>query len=358
MPHLFVDISSHGFGHLGQVAPVLNALCDGRPVTLTIRSGLPATVLRRRLAAPFRHIPEASDFGYVMHTAIDLDLSATALRYQAFHQDWPAKVAAEAQFLSSLGVDAVFSDVAYLPLAGAAQAGIPAVAMCSLNWAELFRDNFGSEDWAETIAREMTQAYQSAQVFLRVSPGLPMADLVNRREIGPVCAMAAADRPGVAAQLGLALEQCWVLLAMGGIELPLDLACWPVLPNIQYLVPRSLYVARPDVVLLDDEKVDFKDVLAAVDVVLTKPGYGAFVEAACHGKAVLYVTRTHWKEGIFLADWLHRHARARVVSREMLLEGELAEALAAVLAQTPPAVPAPSGVREAVAVLEACLASS
>ena len=40
--HLFIDISSHGFGHLAQVAPVVGALIGQRPdLRLTLRTGLP-----------------------------------------------------------------------------------------------------------------------------------------------------------------------------------------------------------------------------------------------------------------------------------------------------------------------------
>jgi hypothetical protein len=75
MPHLFVDISSHGFGHLAQTAPVLNHLAARLPqLRLTLRSGLPLARLRQRIAAPFTHIAAASDFGYVMHDAVTPDL--------------------------------------------------------------------------------------------------------------------------------------------------------------------------------------------------------------------------------------------------------------------------------------------
>jgi hypothetical protein len=52
---------------------------------------------------------------------------------------------AEARLLAELQPDLVLSDVAYLPLAGAARAGIASVAMCSLNWAELFAYFFAGE---------------------------------------------------------------------------------------------------------------------------------------------------------------------------------------------------------------------
>ncbi|MBK8384563.1 MAG: hypothetical protein IPL11_02340 [Candidatus Accumulibacter sp.] len=51
-PHLFVDISAHGLGHLAQVAPVLNALsCRLENLRMTLRSGLPTATLQARINA-------------------------------------------------------------------------------------------------------------------------------------------------------------------------------------------------------------------------------------------------------------------------------------------------------------------
>lgn len=62
MPHLFPDISAHGYGHLAQAAPVLNRLADLIPdLRLTLRCGLPESKLRQRIRAPFRHLSAASD---------------------------------------------------------------------------------------------------------------------------------------------------------------------------------------------------------------------------------------------------------------------------------------------------------
>ena len=47
---------------------------------------------------------------------------------------------------------AVLTNVAYLPLAGAAACGIPSYATCSLNWADLFAHYFGREPWAPPVS--------------------------------------------------------------------------------------------------------------------------------------------------------------------------------------------------------------
>jgi hypothetical protein len=188
--HLFVDISSHGFGHLAITAPVLDAVAEIIPnLRLTVRSGLPAAKLRQRIHCPFEYIAAASDFGYVMHDALSIDLVATAAAYRAAHADWPARVAAEAGFLAALAPDLVLSNVSYLPLAGAALGGIPAFAICSLNWADLFAHFFGRQPWAAPILGEMLAAYRAAQTFIRITPAMPMADLANTMTVGPVASL-------------------------------------------------------------------------------------------------------------------------------------------------------------------------
>lgn len=57
------------------------------------------------------------------------------------------------------------------------------------------------------------------------------------------------------------------------------------------------------------DRYAFPDLLRSVDVVLTKPGYGTFTEAACNGAAVLYLRRDDWPEQDCLIEWLETNAR-------------------------------------------------
>ena len=181
--HLLADISAHGLGHLAQTAPVLNILKRLAPGShLTVRSALPRERLAARITGHFDHVPEARDFGFVMHNAVDIDLAASARRYRELHADWTRRIADEANWLRLQRVDAVLSNVAYLPLAAAAVAGIPAAGLCSLNWADLFAHYFGGEPWADEIHAQMLAAYNAGRGFLRVTPGLPMTGLRRRHE--------------------------------------------------------------------------------------------------------------------------------------------------------------------------------
>ncbi|MDK9704502.1 MAG: hypothetical protein OEL20_15320 [Sulfuritalea sp.] len=343
-----VDISAHGLGHLAQTAPVLDALSSLAPnVRLTVRSALPREQLARRIGAEFEHIREARDFGFAMHNAVDIDLAASAQRYREFHADWPQRVAAEATWLRRHQVDALLSNVAYLPLAAAAEVRIPAAGLCSLNWADLFAHYFGNEPWAGKIHAQMLAAYNGVQGFLRVTPGLPMADLQQRHDIAPIAQLGRRDRARVAQLLDLDPNQRWALLAMGGMEFRLPVTEWPLTPGLNFLVPAAWKFERDDIRSFDVPGLNFSDLLASVDAVVTKPGYGTFVEAACSGIPILYLQRDDWPETRYLAAWLGTHARAEMLTRERLLAGDFIAALNRLRQAPPPAVPLAGGAGEA-----------
>ena len=343
--HLFVDISSHGFGHLAIAGPVLNAVAEIDPdLRLTVRSGLPAAKLAQRIRPPFEHIAAASDFGYVMHDALSIDRAATAAAYRAAHADWPARIAAEAAFLEHLQPDAVLSNVSCLPLAGAAVAGIPALAICSLNWAELFVHFFGHEDWAPSIHAEMLAAYRAARHFIRITPAMAMADLANTTTVGPVASL------GRRHDLGLHGDKA-VLVALGGIDHHLPVDHWPRLPGIRWLVAGHWRCTHPDAIAYEDFGLSFTDLLCSADAIVTKPGYGTFTEAACNGTPLLYQRRTDWPEQDCLIDWLHSHGRCREISGADLAAGNLAGPLAELWQQTPPPLPQADGARAAAELI-------
>ncbi len=343
--HLFADISSHGFGHLAITAPVLQAVAEIIPnLRLTVRSGLPAAKLRQRIYCPFEHIAATSDFGYVMHDALSIDLAATAAAYRAAHADWPARVAAEAGFLAALAPDLVLTNVSYLPLAGAARRGIPAFAICSLNWADLFAHFFGRQTWAAPIHAEMLAAYRSARAFLRVTPGMPMAALDNLHDVGPIAAT------GRRHDLGLNGDKA-VLIAMGGIDHRLPVDNWPRLPGIRWLVAADWRCTHPDAVAYESFGLGFTDLLCSVDAIVTKPGYGTFTEAACNGLPVLYQRRDDWPEQDCLIEWLQRNLPCLEISAEGLQTGSLAKSLKALWGQPATQRPALTGAAEATAAI-------
>jgi hypothetical protein len=87
---------------------------------------------------------------------------------------------------------------------------------------------------------------------------------------------------------------------------------------------------REDVVDLAATGMPFFDLLASCDVLLTKSGYGSYVEAAASGAAVLHVERPDWPETPYLSRWLEQTARALPVREaDFTRLGEMIEAVLA-----------------------------
>lgn len=338
--HLFVDISAHGFGHLAITAPVLNALADLDPaLQLTVRSALPVAKLRERIAPPFCHWPEASDFGFRMIDANRVDLPASAEAYREAHRDWPGRVQQEARALDALRPDLVLSCVSALPLAAARQVGLPSAALCSMNWAALFAHIFGREGWAAPIYDELLTAYAEADCFLRTCPGMPMPELDNVRDIGLIATI------GRRHDLGLNGDKA-VLLTMGGIAHRLPIDHWPVVPGIRWLAPAAQLNGHPTALAWEDFGLSFNDLFCSVDAAITKPGYGTFAEAGANGIPLLYLRRDNWPEQDCLIAWLTEHGRPIEIDSEQMLGGRLAASLDALWQQPAPTRPAATGAVE------------
>lgn len=357
MTHLLVALSAHGYGHAAQTAPVVNALRARLPdLKLTLRTALPRAFLETRFEGVFELIAAADDFGMVMDSALDIALAASARRYAEWHADWEERVARAAAELAQLAPDLVLANVPYLTLAAARAAAIPAAALCSLNWIAIYRHYFGDRPEAGRILDQMLDAYRGAAVFLHPESGMPPEDLPNRMPIGPIARVGVDRRAELERRLGLSQGTRLVLVALGGIELRLDMDSWPRVPGVHWFAPASLGARRADVSAIEALGMHFTDLLRSSDAVVGKPGYGTFTEAAVNGVPVLYVRRGDWPEEPYLVRWLQRHGRCLEIERSALEYGLLGGALEALWRLPAVSPPPASGVAQAADFLARLLA--
>ncbi len=350
---LLAAISHHGLGHLAQAAPVLNALREVRPgIELTVWSGLSASALRARLLPPFRHRAEAADIGLLMRDAVRVDVSDSRRAYLDFHGDWSARIATEAAWLRAQAFDAVFSDVAYLPLAAAARARVPAAALCSLNWHDVATAYLADHADMETPLQQMREAYRAAAVFLCPQPSMPMHWLEQRVDLPPIAARGVARRRELQMHARHGARKRLVLVGFGGIGYG-GVGRLPEMPGTTWIVPDGWATGRSDAIALGSLDLPFLDVLASCDALITKVGYGGFTEAAAHALPVLYVDRPDWPETPYLSAWLARHANCAAIAEEELFSAAIGSRLDRLWAlPEKPAVAADGGRTAAEYLLE------
>jgi hypothetical protein len=338
---LLAAISQHGLGHLAQAAPVLNALRKLQPdLKLTIWSGLSQAVLRARIEGPFEQRADGADVGLIMHDAMRVDMHASHAAYQAFHADWSGRVGLEADWLRAQRFDRVFADIAYLPLAAAAQAGIPGFALCSLNWADISQVYLTGMPGMAPVFEQMQTAYAAAEVFLQPTPSMPMSQLQRRQGIAPIAAAGCNRRQELIQRLiqrlGIAADYKLILLGFGGVAYQ-GKGHLPEIDGVVWLTPdgwpQEPDSARRDRISFRQTGLPFMDLLASSDALITKVGYGSFVEAAAHALPVLYLDRPDWPETPYLAEWLLQHGNAAGIDESILFSDRLAIALNALWRQ-------------------------
>lgn len=346
--HLLVCISGHGYGHVAQTAPVLNALRELLPdLLITVRSAAPLAHLRMRIHGPFQYLRDTSDIGMLMSSALDVRAQDTAAAYQRLHRDWGLAVSNESRELREIAPDFVLSNIGYLPLAAAHRAGIPCAAMSSLHWGDIFAHYCGAISGTHHIVEQIRISYANAGAFLKLTPGMAMPGLDNVVTMGPVAHVGQNRRTEIDTFFGLQPHEKLVLLSLGGFDSHFPLEHWPRLPGMRWLVPASWRAAHPDALVLEALEMDFSDVLASCDTLICKPGYGSFVEATCSSVPLLYTQRPDWPETPVLATWVKEHGNGVEVSRQQLESGNFADELQALLAMPRKIPPVPNGAAQA-----------
>jgi UDP:flavonoid glycosyltransferase YjiC (YdhE family) len=349
--HIVVVISSHGYGHVVMTAPVINRLQQLHPhIRITLSTRIPRTFLDSKFNGPFDHLPHSSDFGMVMNNAFECDLPASLRAYHDLHDQWQTNIATEMERLRNIGADIVISNIAYLPLIAAKQLGIPAIAMSCINWADIFKHFFPDEI---EIHQQIVTAYQSADCFIRTEPAMPMSDFTTHI-VAPVVAGGENRRQQLLTTLQLPAETRLVLVSMGGISTEIDASKWPSLNHIHYLVANNINnCGRSDITLVNDLNISYNDLLCSSDLLLTKPGYGSFTEAAFNGVPVLYVRRDEWPEQPFMTEWLHKQIHCTAITPDEFREGKFTQQLQHLLQTNRTTTLFKTGIDEAVGLIAA-----
>jgi L-arabinokinase len=103
-------------------------------------------------------------------------------------------------------------------------------------------------------------------------------------------------------------------------------------------LPYETVRAQGELALLTVERhpphgLEYPDLVAAADVVVSKPGYGIVSECIANHTALLYTARGRFIEyDVFVAE-MPRVLRCREISHQDLFAGRWADAIAALLAQ-------------------------
>lgn len=345
MPSLYAAITPHGYGHGAITLPVLAVLAELVPaLRLAVVGGPPEGWVRGRLALPLAlHDRRIDDPGMVNADANTVLPAPSLAAYRDLFARFEDVVAAEMARQRAFRPDLVLSNVGFVPLEAARRLGIPAVALAPFHWGQIFGAYCGGAPEAAPLLERLRDIHARADLFLATTPFVPMPDLANVRAVPPVCGATGARRPeDLRAALGVPAKTRLALMTMGGMGGPLPVEHWPRFPGWRLIVCAPDTASdHPDVVASKSLPFDFQDLMASVDVVITKPGYGTVVECAAAGIPILYRQRNDWPETPHMMGWARMHVGVEEMDAKSFRTGDFLAKLQSLL-QRPAGPPARS----------------
>lgn len=355
MSLIWAAISAHGFGHAAQVVPVLNAL--GRLVPdlqVLLRTTVSSSFFVDRLKIPWEISPAQQDVGCVQQGPMTINLEATWREHHQFHHTWNERLLTEIESMRAAKPDLILADTPYLALAAGNAASIPTVALASFTW-DLILSEYQAPPSIDdrAIIQSIRQAYDQADLALRITPSPTLDCFRHIRPIPPIAEPAVAARPQLAEFLSLTPGERTVLIGFGGIQLTsLPFETVESLPGYRFLFDGSIPSESKRFISIKSLPFSFKTLLASVDMVMTKPGYGTLIEAVALQVPTIYVRRYNFGDEQSLVDYLHRYGRGIELSMDDFMKGQWAPTLEKAInlsATIPP--PESNGASEAATML-------
>ena len=338
-------ISGHGFGHASRSIEIINALVERRPdLKVVIRSSVAAWLVHRTAHRGVTLSHAEVDTGIVQLDSLNLDAGASIERAEGFMATFDQRVESEVSFLREHRASLTISDLPALGIAAGNVAGIPAVASGNFTWDWIYEHYQGGDN----VASQISAVYRNTSVALRMPMWGGFATMPAVRDIPFVARRSRRDPEEVRRALGIPADQRVVLTSFGGYGLEgLDEDALRAMPGYHVLLPGMI-----DENAMDARGYRYEDLVRAVDVVVTKPGYGIIAECIANHTALLYTSRGTFREYQVLVDAMPKYLRSAFINHADLFAGNWQPHLDRLLASPePPGRPAVNGADVAADML-------
>jgi hypothetical protein len=306
-----------------------------------LRTPVAPWLVARNVRTGVRLEPVQVDTGAIQRGSLDVDVPATLAAAQAFYAGAVSWLDAEVAFLRHEDVRLVVADIPPLPFAAARHAGVPAIGISNFTWDWIYED-YDARRLAPGLVETLGSWYAAAREGWRLPMYGGFPTFGTLRDLPLVARVARLPGEAVRSALGLPTDRPLVLVSLGGYGARgIDLhAAAASLRGVADVVATSYDTFAPgegihrvDEAAMYGLRIRYEDLLAAVDVVASKPGYGIISECAANSTALLYTDRGRFCEYDVLVREMPRFLESAFIGQEDLLAGRWREPISGLLAR-------------------------
>jgi L-arabinokinase len=136
------------------------------------------------------------------------------------------------------------------------------------------------------------------------------------------------QRDRIAEITGCDRNKKWILLSFTTLDWNEEaLAKVEEISGCEFFTVLPLAWERKNIHVLDREQVTFPDVVASMDAVISKPGFGILSDCMVNRKPLIYADRKNFLEYPILEAAIRKHLRHVHIPADHLYRGDLQESL-------------------------------
>lgn len=359
-------ISGHGFGHASRQVEVINAFGALRPdQAVHVFTMASKWLLDRTIRVPVTVIPLAVDSGAIQRDSLAIDIPTTLDAAATFEAGADVSAMALAREFRERGIGVAVCDAPPMPCTAARLAGVPAVVLSNFTWDWIYGDFTSDHQGFEALPARLAARYAEACAAWRLPMhgGFDTFDTVL--DFPWIARRSRRNRDEVRRLIGAEGTRPLVLVSFGGYGVAgMTLAHHEKAPYRLVWSGGAEHgpVSAPgDALRLDRDYLGtlglrYEDLVAAVDVVVSKPGYGIVSECVANRAALLYTDRGRFREYPVMVEQMPEVMRCRHMTTEALASERWDHDVEALLAQPAPAsLPLVNGADVAAGMLSAML---
>ncbi len=323
-------VSAHGYGHGVRSCNIIRAVNDLYPqLTAHIVSDLPPSFLHSHIGNCRNHVRAGTfDVGMVQLDSIRVDVDASLSRVEQLYSRRGEIVAQESDYLRENDVGLIVVDIPALPLESAALLNIPRLAVGNFAWDWIYSNFLGRNPRWKSIVDIFREEYSMTDLLLRL-PFCEQMKAFPHVEDLPLVASPGRDRRAEIADLAAVdPSKKWILLSFTSLDWNPDaLDRVEGIEAYQFFTVLPLMWKRNNIHSLDREQVPFSDVIASVDAVISKPGFGILSDCVVNRKPLIYADRKDFMEYPILETAIRKYLKHVHIPAAQLYQGDLQESL-------------------------------
>lgn len=339
---IFYYISGHGFGHATRSIEVIDALKRFRPdIPIYIRSWASRKIFAE-MCPDYTVTYCKMDIGVVQKDGISMDVPETIREFEQLKDRFPEICQTEISSLKTHRAGCVVSDIPSAAHMLARSVGIPSLAVTNFSWDWIYDAWIDDYPKVAEIADGMRNEYSLCDELLRLPYAPAMGTFPTISDIPMLGRKATLPKSVVRKRLGLHTEtRPLVLLSFGGMGLDgKSLGASNQLQDFRLLTTFPMNSMQiTELKPLESYGIKYPDLVGAVDVVVTKPGYGIVSECAVNHTRMLYTDRGPFREYDVIMEQMPYWNCGIYIPRKVLLEGNWKHYLEDLMSRNPADAP-------------------